>query len=438
MSKRQHTMSGTPSASGTVPYFDTASSSSSSTPPPSTSKATIKRYSTLPAARQLQNVAIVGAGIAGLSTALSLVRTGGVSASSITIYEPREALDSGQGAGLNLNSGAAILSKEYGINLQRNGINATRAYSTLSAAVIDNSKMMGTDDSTLPNDDDALFDIDLSTRFKHTYLAQNDGSAHVVTMLREDLQSELYSAVSDLGVTILRGPQYFVSGVTDERRIIFKNGNKSNVCYDLVVGADGVRSTVRDMVVEQRRKKRPRYTGIKVAWLITRRTVDDDTDSGLGIVPKGEMRQMVCDGGTVVAYAVSSQFEMIAYLYREPKSKSSSKDINENINYGTNENHKGGKHKNETMDSDSEGYRRERIVKHMMKAKVPPTVWKKFVSPGAGSRFIESAVFDHGLLSHWSRNQVVLVGDAGLFFFVFPFFATCLYTPISIYLFLFP
>lgn len=412
-------MSGALPSSGAIPYFDTTPSTSSSSPPTSSSKATIKRYSTVSAARQLCDVAIVGAGIAGLSTALSLVRTAGVPASSITVYEPREGLDSGQGAGLNLTSGAAILSKEYGVNLQRNGIHTTRAYSTLSTPAIDDSTP---DPSSLLNGEcDALFDIDLSTRFAHTYLAQNDGSAHVVTMLREDLQSELYSAVSDLGVTILRGAQYSVSGVTEERRIIFKNGKKSDVSFDLVVGADGVRSTVRDMVVEQRRKRRPRYTGVKVAWLITRQTTKDITDtSGLGIVRKGEMRQIVCDGGTVVAYAVSTEFEMIAYLYREHKSKDS-KDINENVNYGTNDNHKG-KGKNASTDSDDR-YRREQIVKHMMKAKVPATVWKTFQSPGAGSRFIESAVFDHGVLSRWSRNQVVLVGDAGLFFFAIAFTA---------------
>lgn len=404
-------MSGALPSSGAIPYFDSTPSTSSSYPPTSSSRKTIKRYSTVSAARQLHNVAIVGAGIAGLSTALSLVRTAGVPASSITVYEPREGLDSGQGAGLNLNSGAAILSKEYGVNLQRNGIPATRAYSTLSAATVGDS--IAESSSVLNDKGDALFDIDFSTRFAHTYLAQKDGSAHVVTMLREDLQSELYSAVSDLGVEILRGAQYTVSGVTEERRIIFKNGNTSGVSFDLIVGADGVRSTVRDMVVEQRRKRRARYTGVKVAWLITRRAPDDSDDTaGLGIVPEGEMRQIICDGGTVVAYAVSNQFDMIAYLYREQKSKDR-KDISENVNYGTSGYCKG---TNEKASTDSgQQYRRDRIVHHMVKSKVPQTVWKKFQSPGEGSRFIESAVFDHGVLSRWSRNQVVLVGDAGLF-----------------------
>lgn len=250
-------------------------------------------------------------------------------------------------------------------------------------------------------------------------------------MLREDLQKELHDAVTSAGVKILRGGEYAVEKVTEDRRLMFVNGAMSKP-FDLVVGADGVRSRVRDSVyaqaeqeksreVEQRRQRRrrgrerdglqesreegqlgkkwqrrvmsavvgngggsgrrggssarvwhderienddedadvevdaiqhngrladrrmnddrdrhiinmqqqqknnsnnrsrSRYTGVRVAWLITERTphIPTTNSNTNDFIAKGEMRQLVCDGGTIVAYAVSDTLDMIAFLYRD-------------------------------------------------------------------------------------------------------------------------
>lgn len=327
----------------------------------------------------LQHIAIVGAGIAGLCTALSLVRTANIPASCITIYEPRPTLDVGQGIGIQINSGSAVLSREYNIDLSKFGASAHRAISTFI---------------THPGSP-TLFDIHFASAFKHCpYVCKDDGSVHFVAILREDLQRILNEQVVKLGVKILRGKRYGVLNVNSDKRLVLADGNSTDVAYDLIIGADGVKSTIRKCVVTSDESlKKARYTGVRVAWVLADRlsseSADEDSDDkGMDeLIPFGELRQYVGDGGTTVGYALNKDKNMLAFLYREKKSS------RENVSYSCDENG-----------------RREWIAKRMRDVKAPEALVKQFEYEG--ERFIESSVYEHASLPNWSQNGIVLVGDA--------------------------
>ncbi|OSX78045.1 hypothetical protein BU14_0125s0033 [Porphyra umbilicalis] len=65
-------------------------------------------------------IAIVGAGIGGLATALALLRTPGVDARSITLLDGRADLDTATGGALNVTGGSAVLSA-LGVDVRASG-----------------------------------------------------------------------------------------------------------------------------------------------------------------------------------------------------------------------------------------------------------------------------------------------------------------------------
>lgn len=319
-----------------------------------------------------QRVAIAGAGIAGLSTALALVQTAGIPASGIHIFEPRETLDLRQGAAVNLFGGYAILKREYGISLGEVGNSIRRVVSRNVAG-------------------DLLFDIDFVKTmgaYGSKYLTDDhDGSTLAVTVMRDDLQIALAKAVLAKGVTIHWGQAHAIRTVEIRKGkpyLVMADGSLKEG-YDLVVGADGVRSNVRNAVVQN--EKQPKYTGFQVQWVICKPGGTPPTEA----LPRGELHQWFGDGGYALHYAAGrpgETTEMLALSHRNVDA------VEENVGYR------------------SKDALRERIAHRMEICRMPEAIWNVFER---GERFIEVGVHSHPVSEQWSRDGLcVLVGDSGM------------------------
>lgn len=319
-----------------------------------------------------QRVAIVGAGISGLMTALALVRKGGVPAEGIDIFEPRESVDDGQGASLNLNGGNILLSECYGIDLSSEASPIER--------IIARNAVGRT-----------LYQLDVrnaAQRLGADKLISPSGQMLAVMAMRDKVQHILQDAVSDAGVRIHRGSKYAVSNVDlggETRpfaRLQLADGQLTDA-YDLVVGADGVRSHVRKAVAGDGKRLTARYTGFRVLWGVGN-TVNEAS------IPHGELHQWFgngCYALHVSAGPRDAKRDIVAINFRDPRPR-----------------------------DENEGYRQggdaicERAEQLLFDAGLPHSLRDVFHS---SQRFIETPVYSH-VTTGWSKKGAcVLVGDSG-------------------------
>lgn len=354
------------------------------------------------AAAAPQSVAIAGAGIGGLSTALALVRRAGVPPECVHVYEPRDALDGGLGAAVNLNGGAAILMGQYGIPLRDVSIHLERVRARAAPS------------------GRRLFDVDV----RHAVAASGDVAndlwiaghgrdpSHrdvaIMATMRADLQRLLADAVEKAGVRIRRGPECAVrdvlfedgagrgdgAGQRQRARLVLAGGDVTDA-YDLVVGADGVRSRIRSAVVGAAGASAgavadatvSKDTGFRVIWAMRPKANES------GILPRGELHQWFGDGAYALHYAagaVGNVTEMIALSFRDAGSAAS-----ENVEY-------------------EKGLRKDArkvFGRRLELSGMPLQIWEVYE---ACDTFIETGVYAHAPTKRWYRDGVcVLVGDAG-------------------------
>lgn len=318
-----------------------------------------------------RKIAIVGAGIAGLTTAIALVRTAGIPGEDIDIYEPRAGVDYGHGAAVNLNGGNFILSKFYNISLTQMGNPIQR--------------VVGQDVNGR-----TLFDVDVLAAFRDfgtEDLIDADGNVLAHFVMRDDLQAVLTQRVVDEGVVIHRGKSNAVRNVLVSDGVARLELAEASTTreYDLVIGADGVRSTIRKMVAGP--EAQATYTGFRMQWGICPRGVH--TESAL---PHGQSYQIFGDGGYALHYAAGAKdnsCQMFALAQR------SDRPVDENVEYR------------------SEEALRERIAESLKSSAMPSEVWDTFER---SDRFIETGIYSHPLTKQWSRDGVcVLVGDSGMY-----------------------
>lgn len=181
-------------------------------------------------------ILVLGAGIGGLSLALSLARRG---ARNIRIFERRTAIES-LGAGLQL------------------GPNATRALSELGleeqlAAV---SQRFDSGEMFDARSGKKLTELPLDAHACSRY------GAHNYQLLRADLLQMLWGAVKEsLGEQCLELGAEAVSLEPEERpSVVFADGRREEA--DLVIAADGVESKIRSLLFED---SESRYSGY-YAW----------------------------------------------------------------------------------------------------------------------------------------------------------------------------
>lgn len=314
-----------------------------------------------------KRVAIAGAGIAGLSAALALLNTPSTGVEEITLYEPRTTTDFGQGAALNINGAAAILLGCYNVPLWKiaNPMEKVVAKTVFGGNV---------------------FTVDVGEAVKASPEAQKalvvDGRPTFMTVMRDQFQQQLIDAIEQK-VTFCRGDKYAVQDVQSSSSgssLVLEDGSSTDE-YDLVIGADGIRSQLRGYVAGQ--LKPPSYTRLRVQWAVAPR--------GSSSLPTGIIEQWFGDGCYTLRYAAgpeSSPTEMLAISFYD-KSQ-----VSENVGY------------------DKADLKQE-VKRRLEKAKMPEQVMKVF---HRAERFIETGVYEHDILKSWSRDgNCTLIGDAGKF-----------------------
>lgn len=180
------------------------------------------------------NIAVVGAGIGGLTAALALRRLG----AQVTVYEQARALTE-IGAGLQISANGMAVLKELGVIAQ--GV-MHQGLQSRGTVVRDYRKGLQVTEMPPP--------VSGPTWYFH----------------RADLIDLLKNAVSDSGVTIKTGAR-IIRYVSDADKPGIKTADGQIVRSDLVIAADGGRSLLRPSLVGAERAK---FTK-QVAW---RATVD--------------------------------------------------------------------------------------------------------------------------------------------------------------------
>lgn len=177
-------------------------------------------------------IIIAGAGLGGLTAGLALRRAGNV----VDIYEAAPQLGE-VGAGLTLSRGAQAVFRALGIQDQVARF-ACRSASLPFMHCRSGAVLAGAYDNS-----DGLPD---------------DGVADVARQIhRADLHSVLAQAFSECGPAVITGHQ-LIAAEQDCAQVAAQFGNGARVAADVLIGADGVRSAVREAVISS---DLPRFTG---------------------------------------------------------------------------------------------------------------------------------------------------------------------------------
>lgn len=200
------------------------------------------------------HVGVAGAGIAGLTSALALLRTEGTGVKKVTLFEPRTGLDSDLGGALNMNSGAAVLAKCYGLGPKLWEI--SNPLRNVRSVVADGTAEGG----------GVLLEVDVAKTVKKgsksgDLLVDEAGQVLTMTVMRDQLQKLLADELPGTAV-IQRGKKVakVLPGDSGKYRFEFDDGTTSSDEFDLVLGCDGLRSAVRSYVAPNRPP--PIYSGM--------------------------------------------------------------------------------------------------------------------------------------------------------------------------------
>ena len=241
------------------------------------------------ATKPLRRIAIVGSGVGGCTLALALRHHYAATQSpaaaqqlQVDVYEQYSGqLDAPAGAAFNLNGGAAVLSDlGFGEALRRISNPMARVLSRTVSGLL-------------------LMDLDIAAIVKSEGAAEQLTRGDVllaVTVLRSELLGCLAEKAFAPGAArLVQGAQ--VAGVTDSGSLCLTDGSFTEDTYDLVVAADGLRSTLRTCL--DLSPAPPRYSNIRIAFAVAPRAQHGTADPLRG---SADVHQWFASNGYCLVY----------------------------------------------------------------------------------------------------------------------------------------
>eukprot|EP00471_Norrisiella_sphaerica_P013242 CAMPEP_0184503136 /NCGR_PEP_ID=MMETSP0113_2-20130426/51709_1 /TAXON_ID=91329 /ORGANISM="Norrisiella sphaerica, Strain BC52" /LENGTH=491 /DNA_ID=CAMNT_0026892573 /DNA_START=85 /DNA_END=1560 /DNA_ORIENTATION=- len=236
-----------------------------------------------------KRVGIIGSGPAGLSMARALqyLDTG---VEEVKVFDKNGALEPDLGGGLQINGGAAVLAK-LGLaeEMKRSGLPVSKI----------RSRTVGGRE---------LLSIDVQNLVKNEPSLMHEGTPMVFTIMRDCLVNLLAGSLKE--GTLNLGKRLTGVEEASDKSVKCKFDDGSEEIFDIVIGADGIRSNVKSLALPKCQEAR--YSNIRIQFGVAKGWERDSSTNG-------ELHQWFGDG----TYALSAQYkgigeepyEMIALVF---------------------------------------------------------------------------------------------------------------------------
>jgi 2-polyprenyl-6-methoxyphenol hydroxylase-like FAD-dependent oxidoreductase len=292
----------------------------------------------------------------------------------VTLVEPRTGVDGGLGGALNLNGGSTLFARHLAVDVARIG----RPFKRVVGRVADGSPAGGP----------VLWDLDVHKLVQESAKGReklmHEDRVCLFTVMRDQLQKLLCEELLKENATIKRG--YSVSTIARDEssgkyRFVHADGSFGDEEFDVCIGADGLKSSVRRYVTGKSSK--PRYSGIRVQFAVAGGHRGDPLGDGVS-------QQWFGDGLYCLRYAAdraNAERNLLAVCFR-----------------------------GEALTSENPGYVsgdiREDCGERLLRAGMPADVMNVL---DASDRFVDVGVYYHKTLGSWgdAHGRCTLVGDAG-------------------------
>jgi len=217
-----------------------------------------------PAVAALQ-IGIIGGGPAGLSLGLALEQLVGDGA-SVSIFDRSDQLRPQLGGGVQLNSGAAVLAR---LGLAEELLAAGQPVKRVLSRNVGGQR---------------LLDLDLQKALRGSPKAvaagvvRGNGDVLALSIMRDSLQAILYNKLMSSKKTQVTFGKDLCSviDVAGKVRCAFEDGTSQD--FDLVIGADGLRSKVRRALRDADEDEAVYDTGINIQWGVAPAGTRKETD----------------------------------------------------------------------------------------------------------------------------------------------------------------
>ena len=329
----------------------------------------------------------MGAGPSGLFLAHALQEK--LTHTKVTVIERRESIEPELGAGLNLNGAVAVADKiklKDVITNVGNPLRGVRAYAARNGRITQQ-----------------LFEVDVATAFRSSELGAElmlDGGTKpaAYTVMRSDALKGLADALPSqvelkLG-TKIQSIKRVGDGVSATLTNV-DNGIDETREFDLVVGCDGVRSTVRRLAFGDGADAQ--YAGLRVLFAVAPAGSRDLTDIG---GESGIAQQFFAEGAYALSYTGGigeGARDLLALVYRSDAEAATAVEDDENVDWR----------------EGSSGALQKRLIAMCKKAGMPQN--EVVALAEKSTRLTDVGVYHH--LPRWQPwyamdGRVVLLGDA--------------------------